>query len=126
MDVAVCHLGRVGYREAWELQRKVQARLIAAKRSNPPVDLPHALLLVEHPPVYTLGKSGDRANLLLSESMLSERGAEFAAAVSLLPRYQAEFAGMQTHQFPLTSIKEAFETAGDKRTGAIKVTVLPN
>ena len=55
-----------------------------------------------------------------------ERGAEFAAAVSLLPRYQAELAALQTHQFPLTSIKEAFETAGNKRTGAIKITVLPN
>ncbi|MCH7638316.1 MAG: lipoyl(octanoyl) transferase LipB [Bacteroidetes bacterium] len=77
MDVAVCHLGQVGYREAWELQREVQARLIAAKRSIPPAHLPHSLLLVEHPPVYTLGKSGTRANLLLSEPMLSERGAEF-------------------------------------------------
>ena len=80
MEVAVCHLGHMGYREAWKLQRKVQARLIAAKRSDPPVPLPHALLLVEHPPVFTLGKSGDRANLLLSESMLSERGAEFIPA----------------------------------------------
>ena len=77
MDVAVCHLGHLGYREAWDLQRVVQARLIAAKRSNPPVNLSHALLLVEHPPVYTLGKSGDRANLLLPQQMLAERGVEF-------------------------------------------------
>lgn len=76
MDVAVCHLGHQGYRETWELQRAVQARIIAAKRSTPPNRLPHALLLVEHPPVFTLGKSGDRANLLLSEQLLAERGAE--------------------------------------------------
>lgn len=76
MDVAVCHLGRLGYREAWALQRKVQARLIAAKRSYPPVDLRHVLLLIEHPPVFTLGKSGDRANLLLTEQALAEHGAE--------------------------------------------------
>ncbi len=76
MDVAVCHLGHKDYHEAWALQRAVQARLIAAKRSLPPATLSHALLLVEHPPVFTLGKSGDRANLLLSEVRLAERGAE--------------------------------------------------
>ena len=83
---------------------------------------------------FTSRRSLDMLSLMSKELTLmgsvmygtSERGAEFAAAVSLLPRYQAEIAGMQTHQFPLTSIKEAFETAGDKRTGAIKVTVLPN
>ncbi len=77
MDVAVCHLGRIGYREAWKLQQQIQSRLIAAKRSAPPEELPHVMLLLEHPPVYTLGKSGDRANLLLSEKMLAKRGAEF-------------------------------------------------
>ena len=35
------------------------------------------LLLVEHPPVYTLGKSGNRANLLLSPDDLAARGAAF-------------------------------------------------
>ncbi len=77
MDVVVCHLGHLAYREAWELQRQVQARLIAAKRSDPPTHLSHAMLLVEHPPVFTLGKSGDRGHLLLTEQVLAEKGAEF-------------------------------------------------
>lgn len=72
-----CHLGRIGYAEAWELQKAVQARLIAAKRQQPLEALPHALLLVEHPPVYTLGKSGNAAHLLLSEEALAARGATF-------------------------------------------------
>lgn len=75
--VVVCHLGRVTYVPAWDLQKQIQARLIAAKRQEPPDEIPHVLLLVEHPPVYTLGKSGDAANLLLSEAELTTRGAVF-------------------------------------------------
>ncbi len=75
--VTVCHLGRIAYAPAWELQRRLQARLIAAKRQDPPEPLPHVLLLVEHPPVYTLGKSGDAEHLLLSQQALETRGASF-------------------------------------------------
>ena len=75
--IVVCHLGRVAYAPTWTLQRQIQTRLIAAKRQNPPETLPHVLLLVEHPPVYTLGKSGNASNLLLSEAALATRGAQF-------------------------------------------------
>jgi lipoyl(octanoyl) transferase len=84
-EIVVCHLGRVGYEWAWRLQEAVQERLIAAKRAEPPQDgdrvdrdrLPHVLLLLEHPPVYTLGKSGDAENLLASEEELDAMGATF-------------------------------------------------
>jgi threonine dehydrogenase-like Zn-dependent dehydrogenase len=56
---------------------------------------------------------------------ISEHGPEFRAAGHQLVRFQAELAVMQTHQFPLTQVTDAFATAFDKRTGAIKVTVLP-
>lgn len=75
--VIVCHLGRIDYLSAWELQKRLQARIIAAKRASPHEALPHVMLLVEHPPVYTLGKSGNRANLLLSPDGLAARGAAF-------------------------------------------------
>ncbi len=75
--VAVCHLGRVDYETTWDLQRRIQQRLIAAKRAEPTETLPHVLLLVEHPHVFTLGKSGDRANLLADEAVLARREAEF-------------------------------------------------
>ena len=75
--LVVCVLGRMDYEPAWALQKHLQARLIAAKRSDPPEDLPHLLLFVEHPPVYTLGKSGDASNLLLSSDELAGRGASF-------------------------------------------------
>ncbi len=77
--VAVCRLGRVEYEAAWDLQRRVQQRLIAAKRAEPPETVPHALLVVEHPHVFTLGKSGDRAHLLADDATLARRGATFVA-----------------------------------------------
>lgn len=53
------------------------------------------------------------------------RGSEFAAAVALLPSLARELAGLQTHQFPLHQIGEAFAAAAEKRSGAIKVTLIP-
>ncbi len=75
--IICCDLGRSAYKPTWELQHELQDRLIWAKRENPPVHLPHVLLFVEHPPVYTLGRNGDAAHLLLSEDRLRSRGATF-------------------------------------------------
>lgn len=75
--VIVCDLGRVAYKPTWELQKLLQARLVDAKRQEPPARIPHVFLLVEHPPVYTLGKNGRLEHLLLSEAALRARGAEF-------------------------------------------------
>ena len=76
-EVVVCRLGRTEYRPAWDLQRRIQSRLIEDKRSDAPQSIPHLFLLVEHPPVYTLGKSGDENHLLASEEELERRGASF-------------------------------------------------
>ena len=75
--VAVCDLGQVPYTPTWELQHALQQRLITAKRHTPAVALRHVLLLLEHPPVYTLGRNGDASHLLLSEERLRARGATF-------------------------------------------------
>ncbi len=66
------------YREAWEYQASLQRALIDAKlrrrrgESVPADAAPpeHRLLFVEHPPVYTLGKSGDAGHLLRPEAEL--------------------------------------------------------
>jgi lipoyl(octanoyl) transferase len=76
-EIVVCHLGRVGYEPAWALQEQVQERLVSAKRAEPPASPPHVLLLLEHPPVYTLGKSGDADNVLVSDDALDAMGATF-------------------------------------------------
>lgn len=76
-QVVVCALGTMDYKQAWDLQKSIQARLVQDKRSANPRAIPHVLLLVEHPPVYTLGKSGDRSNLLVDDEALAASGAEF-------------------------------------------------
>ncbi len=57
-----CHLGRVAYRPTWALQEAIKRRLIQAKKRH--THLPHVLLLLEHPPVFTMGKSGDDRHLV--------------------------------------------------------------
>lgn len=71
----VYRLGRVPYREAWALQSRIQQRLIAAKRAGD-APLPHAVLVVEHPPVLTIGKSGDASHITASPARLAADGVE--------------------------------------------------
>jgi lipoyl(octanoyl) transferase len=69
MFVHLLQLGRVAYAEALEIQRQV---VDARKRGT----IGDTLLLVEHPPVLTLGRNASRANVLLSDEMLARRGVE--------------------------------------------------
>jgi lipoate-protein ligase B len=62
-------LAEVPYRRAWDLQRS----LVDAVRSN---RHPGALLLLEHPHVFTIGRRGDGSTLLWSEEECSRRGVE--------------------------------------------------
>src|SRR6202453_4981136 len=61
------YLGRVGYDEGLRLQTEIAA-LVAEGR------LKNVLLLLEHPPVLTLGRNANRANVLASDEMLAARG----------------------------------------------------
>ncbi len=78
-------LGRVSYREAWDLQQRLHDEAIRRKRENRErsdrgealLPISHHLLFCEHPPVMTLGRSGAEANLLLDEDGLLENGIEF-------------------------------------------------
>jgi alcohol dehydrogenase len=55
----------------------------------------------------------------------NHRGDEFATGVSLLPRWRDDLAVLQTHQFRLADVEQAFACASDKGSGALKVTILP-
>src|SRR5215213_5934266 len=66
-DLWTCHLGRVEYREALELQR----RLRAARQEG---ELPDLLLLLEHPPVYTRGRRSVPGELPMGESWYLSQG----------------------------------------------------
>jgi len=81
--VELYDLGRSEYQSTWELQAVVQKRIIDEKLDVRRNGMPESersndvLLLVEHPHVYTLGKSGDENNLLKNEEELREIGAQF-------------------------------------------------
>ena len=66
-DLVATWLARVGYVEGWRLQEAVAARVRAGG--------PGRLLLLEHDPVYTIGRRGTTANLLASPTELRARGA---------------------------------------------------
>jgi lipoyl(octanoyl) transferase len=66
-ELWVCHLGRVPYRQASEWQEVLRERVIAG-------ELPDLMLLLEHEPVYTLGRRSGADDLPLSEDWLRGRG----------------------------------------------------
>lgn len=78
-------LGLISYRDAWAYQEERLKELVDRKLQNRTRQkegctlLPqmHYLLFCEHPPVYTLGKSGSVDNLLLNEAQLTAEGFEF-------------------------------------------------
>lgn len=69
MILNLFQLGRISYREGLELQQ----RLVELRRQE---KIGNTLLLLEHPPVLTLGRNSKRTNLLASEAVLGQRGVE--------------------------------------------------
>ena len=74
-------LGSRDYKSTWEYQEELFKDIVDLKIKNRREELeletPNYLLFVEHPHVYTLGKSGDLENLLLNEKQLEAKGATF-------------------------------------------------
>jgi lipoyl(octanoyl) transferase len=74
-------LGSKDYKSTWEYQEELFKDIVDLKIKNRREELdlptPNYLLFVEHPNVYTLGKSGDLENLLLNEKQLEAKGATF-------------------------------------------------
>ncbi len=68
-------LGIRDYRKVWEMQQRVLEEVKQRKMQGKAV--PGYLFFVEHPPVYTLGKSGKEANMLMDALQLRARCAEF-------------------------------------------------
>ncbi len=73
--VSIKHLGRTEYSEAWEIQKRLFEELLRQKREDAPEE--QYVLFVEHPHVYTLGKSGHESNLLVNEQFLKQIGATY-------------------------------------------------
>src|SRR5690554_1088252 len=76
-------LGYLDYQKAWDYQEKLFADTVALKIKNRSLDIheqsptENYILFVEHPHVFTLGKSGKEENLLLDKSGLSNYNAQY-------------------------------------------------
>lgn len=76
-------IGQKDYKETWDYQAEIFTKLIDSKkqgaRTGEPVlnNLPGTLIFVEHPHVYTLGKSGSENNLLLNNIQLRAKDASY-------------------------------------------------
>jgi len=80
-NIQLKDLGLKDYKETWDYQSELLQEIVDVKidnrRNNNTTTTPNHFLFVEHPHVYTLGKSGDLSNLLLNEKQLEEKGATF-------------------------------------------------
>lgn len=74
-------LGLIEYKKCWDYQEALFADILAVKSTNKKINkkqkTANHLLFCEHPHVYTLGKSGNKKNLLVNEESLKNRGATF-------------------------------------------------
>ena len=79
--VEVQDLGNRDYKEVWDYQEQLFKEILDLKiknrREETDLATPNHFLFVEHPHVYTLGKSGDISNLLVSEEQLQAKNATF-------------------------------------------------
>ena len=93
----IIDLGQKDYKEVWDLQKKIHAKRVENKIEN-------TLLLVEHEPVITMGKSGKVENLLFTAGALKEKGISY---------YKIERGGDVTYHgpgqlvgYPIFNVKE--------------------
>tara|TARA_R100001015_G_C4586180_1_gene142095 strand:- start:91 stop:801 length:711 start_codon:yes stop_codon:yes gene_type:complete len=80
-QITIQDLGYKDYKDTWDYQEALFKEILDIKiqnrREDACLETPNYFLFVEHPHVYTLGKSGDMSNLLLDEKQLEEKGATF-------------------------------------------------
>jgi lipoyl(octanoyl) transferase len=80
-EIQLHDLGNKDYKDTWDYQEHLFKQIVDIKIQNRREDrfleTPNYFLFVEHPHVYTLGKSGDLSNLLLSEKQLKAKEATF-------------------------------------------------
>ena len=80
-EVSFEDLGFRDYKAVWDYQEERFQEILDIKiqnrRQGKTDPTPNYFLFVEHPHVYTLGKSGDEGNLLVSGQQLTEKGAQF-------------------------------------------------
>ena len=80
-SIIIEDLGLKDYKETWDYQEQLFKSIVDTKiknrREEASLETKNYFLFVEHPHVYTLGKSGDLSTLLLNEDQLKRKGATF-------------------------------------------------
>lgn len=82
-ETEIIDLGMIDYKEAWEFQEELFAKIIQIKLGNrdksvaEQVETPNYLIFCQHPHVYTLGKSGSEENLLVKKDKLESIDATY-------------------------------------------------
>jgi lipoyl(octanoyl) transferase len=71
-DFNFIDLGLKDYKECWDYQEELLKEVSVDKRANKGPSAKNHFILVEHPHVYTLGKSGDETNLLANSEFLKK------------------------------------------------------
>ena len=79
--IVVKDLGVLSYKDSWEHQKTIFENIISQKIKNRTLKKKNKtdnyLLIVEHKPIFTIGKSGDTSNLLLDTKQLKSKNIEF-------------------------------------------------
>ncbi len=80
-NIELQDLGFKDYKQTWDYQENLFKAIVDTKiknrRENAALETKNYFLFVEHPHVYTLGKSGDMSNLLVDEAQLKAKNASF-------------------------------------------------
>ena len=80
-EIFIKDLGRKDYKSTWDYQESLFQEILSIKvknrREDAGLETPNHFIFVEHPHVFTLGKSGDMSNLLVDEQQLAEKDAKF-------------------------------------------------
>lgn len=80
-EILVKDLGVLSYDKSWEHQKRIFDNIVSQKINNrtlkKKIKTENHLLIVEHKPIYTIGKSGEISNLLLDDQELKLKGIDF-------------------------------------------------
>lgn len=76
-DIKYSDWGLIDYKDAWEKQEKIFDKKVSEKINNGKSRIEQDFIICEHPHVYTLGKNGERNNLLIDEEFLKKINATY-------------------------------------------------
>lgn len=75
--VEILDLGLIDYKEAWEKQTQLHHDLVQQKRTDSGKAIPNSLIICQHPPVFTMGKSGKEDHIVWDDEERRRKGIEY-------------------------------------------------